>query len=224
MTDSEYFAYRFNDIKSLTRISDEDMEYLSRNAVRKTYRKGENVHGNDGTCTGVIFINTGNIRVYMVSEDGKEVTLYRLYEGDYCMLSASCVLQSISFEVHVDAESDLDVFIIKPAAFKELMERNIYFENFALNTAVGRFSEVMWAMQQVLFMSLDKRLAVFLYDEYVRSGDPVIKLTHEQIARYIGSAREVVTRMLKYLSQDGIVELSRGVITIVDKTKLQAFI
>lgn len=224
MTDSEYFAYRFNDIKSLTRISDEDMEYLTRNAVRRTYRKGENVHGNDGTCTGVIFINTGNIRVYMVSEDGKEVTLYRLYEGDYCMLSASCVLQSISFEVHVDAESDLDVFIIKPAAFKELMERNVYFENFALNTAVGRFSEVMWAMQQVLFMSLDKRLAVFLYDEYVRSGDPVIKLTHEQIARYIGSAREVVTRMLKYLSQDGIVEISRGVITIVDKAKLQALI
>lgn len=218
------FEQRMYDLKQHTRLTDADVDYLKRNAIRKTYAKGENIHGNDGTCTGVVFINYGNMRVYLMSDEGKEVTLYRLYEGDFCMLSASCVLQSISFEVNVDAETECDVFIIRPAVFREIMERNIYLENYALNVTVGRFSEVMWAMQQVLFMSLDKRLAAFLYDEYVRTGDATIKMTHEQIAKYIGSAREVVSRMLKYLSTEGIVEVARGGITIKDRAKLQAII
>jgi len=224
MVERQAFRERMKDIQEHTKLSDEDVELLAYSAVRKTYRKGENIHGNDGTCTGVVFINKGNLRIYMLSEEGKEITLYRLYENDFCMLSASCVLQSISFDVHVDAESDCDVYIIKASAFKELMEKNVYLENFALNMTVGRFSEVMWAMQQVLFMSLDKRLAVFLYDEYVRTGDLVIRLTHEQIAKYIGSAREVVSRMLKYLAEEGIVEVARGGITIKDKGKLTAVI
>lgn len=224
MNEIDYFEQRMHDLKEHTRLTDADVDYLKRNAVRKTYAKGENIHGNDGTCTGVVFINSGNMRVYLMSDEGKEVTLYRLYEGDFCMLSASCVLQSISFEVNVDAETECDVFIIRPAAFKEIMERNIYLENYALNVTVGRFSEVMWAMQQVLFMSLDKRLAAFLYDEYVRTGDPAIKMTHEQIAKYIGSAREVVSRMLKYLATEGVVEVARGGITIKDRAKLQAII
>lgn len=224
MVDRQAFFERMKDIRDHTRLTDEDIAYLARNAVRRTYKKGDNIHGNAGICTGVIFVNSGNLRVYMLSDEGKEVTLYRLYENDFCMLSASCVLQSISFDVHVDAESDCDVYIVNPNAFKELMEKNVYLENFALNVAVGRFSEVMWALQQVLFMSLDKRLAVFLYDEYVRTGDPVIHLTHEQIAKYIGSAREVVSRMLKYLSEEGIVEVARGGITIKDKSKLMSVI
>ncbi|HOB64868.1 MAG TPA: helix-turn-helix domain-containing protein, partial [Clostridia bacterium] len=113
---------------------------------------------------------------------------------------------------------------IRPAAFGELMKNNVYLENFALNVAVNRFSEVMWAMQQVLFMNLDRRLAAFLYDEYARTGNTVIRMTHEQIARNISSAREVVTRMLRYLAKEGVIEVERGGVTILDKAKLQALI
>jgi CRP/FNR family transcriptional regulator len=224
MVEKQAFFDRMKDIREHTRLTEEDLDYLAQTAVRKTYRKGENIHGNDGTCTGVVVINRGNLRIYILSDEGKEITLYRLYENDLCMLSASCVLQSISFEVHVDAETDCDVYILKASAFKELMEKNIYLQNFALNLTVGRFSEVMWAMQQVLFMSLDKRLAIFLYDELVRTGDSVIRMTHEQIAKHIGSAREVVSRMLRYLSEEGIVEVARGGITIKDKAKLTKLI
>ena len=92
----------------------------------------------------------------------------------------------------------------------------------ALETALARFSDVMWVMQQILFMSMDKRLAIFLLDEISKTGGDTVHLTHEQIAKYMGSAREVVTRMLKYFSSEGIVELSRGGIKIVDIKRLRS--
>jgi CRP/FNR family transcriptional regulator len=157
----------------------------------------------------------------MLSEDGKEITLYRLFPGDICMLSASCVLRSITFDVFVDAEEDSVCYVISGNAFAEIAGRNLYVENYALDTAVGRFSDVMWVMQQILFMSFDKRLAIFLWDEASKTGDDTIRLTHEQIAKYVGSAREVVSRMLKYFASEGIVELSRGGIKIINRQKLR---
>ncbi|MEG1868671.1 MAG: helix-turn-helix domain-containing protein, partial [Clostridiales bacterium] len=90
--------------------------------------------------------------------------------------------------------------------------------------ATTRFSQVMWAMQQILFMTMDKRLAIFLNDELLKTKGDTIKLTHEQIAKYMGSAREVVSRMLKYFAQEGMVELSRGGIKIIDHEKLKKLI
>ncbi len=185
------------------------------------YDKGQNIHGNTGNCTGAILVKSGCLRAYMLSDEGKEITLYRLYQGDICMLSASCVIQSITFDVFVDAEVKSEVYIISSGAFSRLMEDNVYVENFALRIATERFSEVMWAMQQILFMSFDRRLAVFLLDENAKDGGDTIKLTQEQIAKYMGSAREVVSRMLKYFSTEGLVEVSRGGVKILDKAKLK---
>ena len=184
------------------------------------YRKNENIHGGNGECTGGIIVKSGCIRAYILSEDGREITLYRLYPGDICMLSASCVIESISFDVIVDAEEDSEVYIVRGKTFKEISDRNLAVENFALNTAVHRFSEVMWVMQQILFVSFDKRLAGFLVDEMSKNKTDEIRLTHEQIAKYMGTAREVVSRMLKYFSTEGIVKLSRGGVKIIDKSKL----
>ena len=136
------------------------------------------------------------------------------------MLSASCVLKTITFDVFIDAEEKSEVFIINSKIFAELSEKNVYVENFALAIATERFSDVIWAMQQILFMSFDKRLAIFLIDETAKNGNNSLKLTHEQIAKYMGSAREVVSRMLKYFVSEGIVELSRGGIKIINKEKL----
>ena len=80
-------------------------------------------------------------------------------------------------------------------------------------------------MQQILFMSMDKRLAIFLLDELAKTGSDTVKLTHEQIAKYIGSAREVVSRMLKYFSSEGLITSSRSEgIKIVDKKRLRALV
>ena len=100
-----------------------------------------------------------------------------------------------------------------------MMENNIYVENFSNKMKAIRFSDVMWTMQQILFFSFDKRLAIFLYEELIKSG-PIIRYSHMEIAKYLGSAREVVSRMLKYFEKDGIVKVSRKEIEIIDKKKL----
>ena len=201
-------------------ITDQERKYICENSVALSYPKGTTIH--DGTeCSGVFFVRSGSLRVYIMSEDGKTVTLYRLHAGDMCMLAASCVLQAVTFDVFVDAEENSECYIVSGPAFARVSENNPDIKIFALETAVSRFSDVMWVMQQILFMSMDKRLAVFLWDEAARTGSDTITLTHEQIAKYIVSAREVVSRILKYFSSEGIVEVSRKGIKILDKKRLK---
>ena len=203
------------------RMNEEQKEQICSHTSLASYDKGQNIHGNSGNCTGVIFVKSGVLRIYMLSEEGKEITLYRLYMGDICMLSASCVLQSITFDVFVDAEVQSEVYIISSGAFAAVSEENIYVENFALKTTTEHFSDVMWAMQQILFMSFDRRLAVFLLDELAKDGSDTVRLTQEQIAKYMGSAREVVSRMLKYFSTEKLVEVSRGGVRVLDSARLR---
>ena len=201
-------------------MRDEDKNMFLRSAQNAVFKKGTTVHdGNE--CTGVILIKTGALRMYLLSDDGKEVTLCRLFPGDTCIFTASCALDSITFDVSVDAEEDSECVIIGGCAYEEVVRKLPEAKIYTYEAALSRFSDVMWAMQQILFMSMDKRLAIFLLDESANSGSDTVKLTHEQIAKYMGSAREVVTRMLKYFSSEGIVELSRGGIKITDIKKLR---
>lgn len=209
----EYFPF-------WNKLTDADKEYLCENSWVAHFEKEQAVHDNTG-CSGLFIVKSGKLRLYMLSEEGKEITLYRLSPGDICMLSASCVLQSISFDVYVDAEIPSECYVINGMAFNTISERVLEVKNYALEIALGRFSDVMWIMQQIVFMSMDKRLAIFLLDEITENKTEVVTLTHEQIARHLGTAREVVTRMLKHFSADGIVEVSRKGINIIDKKKLQ---
>ncbi len=203
-------------------LTSEQKKYIAQSAVEVSYKKGACVHGADSECVGVLLIKKGMLRTYLLSEEGREVTLFRMGSGDTCVLSASCVLSSISFDVHIDAEVDTEALLIYASLFSRLKEENIYVECETYKLASERFSDVMWAMQQILFSSMDKRLAVFMWDEIAKTGGDTVHATHEQIARHIGSAREVVSRMLKYFVSEGIVELSRGGIRVLDKNKLKS--
>lgn len=201
-------------------ISEDDRNFICENSLALTYRKGTVIH--DGNhCSGIILVRSGSLRVYILSDEGKEITLYRLHSGEMCMLSASCVLSAITFDVHVDAEENSECYVITGCAFAQVTERNPSIKIFTLETAVSRFSDVMWVMQQILFMSMDKRLAIFLTDESSRIGSDTIALTQEQIAKYMGSAREVVSRMLKYFASEGLVEVSRKGVKLLDKARLR---
>ena len=202
------------------KISEEERSIICDNSVALSYPEGTTIH--DGTeCSGMFFVRSGCLRVYIMSDEGKTVTLYRLHEGDMCMLAASCVLQTVTFDVFIDAEENSECYIVGGPAFEKVSENNPDIKIFTLETAVSRFSDVMWVMQQILFMSMDKRLAIFLWDEAARTGSDTITLTHEQIAKYIVSAREVVSRVLKYFSGEGIVEVSRKGVKILDKKRLK---
>ena len=204
------------------KLSPEQQSLLCRFSTYAEYDRGENIHGNSGRCTGAVFVISGSLRTYMLSEEGREITLYRLNAGSFCMLSASCVLKTITFDVFVDAEEKSRVLIINPEMFSRVMSENLYLENYALKVATSRFSDVMWAMQQILFMSFDRRLALFLIQELTQKGGDTVYLTQESIAKYMGSAREVVSRMLKYFSNEGLVEVSRGGVKVLDKPRLSA--
>ena len=203
------------------KLNNAEKEIILKNSALVKYEKGQNVHSGNDECIGVMYIIKGALRIYIISDEGKEVTLYRLSDGETCVMSASCLLQSITFDVIIDAEEDTETLLINSQVLKKIMKENVLIENYVLNETVERFSSVMWTMQQILFMSMDKRLAIFLFDEIIKSGNNTVKMTHEQIAGYIGSAREVVSRMLKYFSEEGIVSVSRNGIEILDKKKLQ---
>ncbi len=215
----ELYSEKFPFWHNMSKI---DKETFLRSSHHVHFKRGVNIHdGNE--CTGIILVNRGCLRLYLLSDDGKEITLYRLFAGDMCIFSASCVLSTITFDVFVDAEEDSDCTVIGGCAFEDLSNRMPEAKIFALEAALSRFSDVMWVMQQILFMSMDKRLAIFLLDEVAQSGSDSIKLTHEQIAKYMGSAREVVSRMLKYFASEGLVSSSRSEgIKILDKKRLRA--
>ncbi len=198
-----------------------EKELVINNTVLMQLPKSCIVHGGDRDCIGFLLIKSGTLRTYILSEEGRDITLYRMYANDMCILSASCIIRQITFDVHIEAEADSEVLLISAATFASLSSSNVYVENFSYKLAADRFSDVMWAMQQILFMGFDKRLAVFLIDESAKYGTNLLKITHEQIAKYTGSAREVVTRMLKRFQEEGLVKLSRGALEIVDKAKLR---
>jgi CRP/FNR family transcriptional regulator len=203
-------------------ISDWDRETFLHSSQTVKYHRGVRIH-DGGECTGVIIVKSGCLRLYMMSEEGKEVTLYRLFPGEICIFSASCVLESITFDVNVDAEEDSECVVVGGCAYEGLWQKSDEVKIFTYETALSRFSDVMWVMQQILFMSMDKRLAIFLLDEVSKTGGDTVKLTHEQIAKYMGSAREVVSRMMKYFVSLGIISASRSEgIKILDKKRLRS--
>ena len=203
-------------------LTPQEQEQLCRFTRPVHYAKGTRVHSPLENCVGILLLRSGQLRSYLLSDDGRDVTLYRLFAGEVCILSASCVMDSVHVDLYIDAEEDTDAWCISAGIFRQLMQENVYVRCYAYQMTAERFSDTMWTMQQVLFMSADRRLAIFLTDELAKTGGDTIRMTHDQIARYMGSAREVVSRMLKYFAQEGWVRLYRGGVQVLDKKKLQA--
>ena len=202
-------------------LTDSEKELVQQNAVIRLYKKGTRMYSSERECLGMLFVMQGEMRTYLLSEEGREVTLFRIYPNDLCVLSASCVISQISFDTQMSAQKDTEALMIPPNIMLLLKEKNLSVRCFLYELATKRFSDVMWAMQQILFKRLDQRLALFLMQESQRLGTDTIHMTHEQIAQQISSAREAVARMLKQFSEDGLVELKRGAIRLLDQKGLK---
>lgn len=188
----------------------------------QTVKKGTILHNGNRECVGLFLIRSGQLRVYVLSEEGREITLYRLFERDICLLSASCMMRSLQFEVTVQAEKETNFWVIPTEVYQSLMRDSALIANYTNELMASRFSEVMWLMEQVMWKSLDKRVAEFLLQEASIEGTYQLKITHEAIAHHLGSHREVITRMLRYFQRENVVKLSRGMVTILDESKLLA--
>ena len=182
--------------------------------------KGTILHNGSTDCSGLFLIKSGQLRAYILSDEGREITIYRLFDWDICLFSASCVLNSIQFEIIIEAEKDAEFWVIPPMVFKKLMDESAPMANYVNGIMGSRLSDMMWLMEQVMWKSMDKRIAAFLLEEATIEGTNELKITHETIANHLGTHREVVTRMLRYFQSEGLVQLSRGTVSIINKQGL----
>lgn len=203
------------------RLDEEQRAKITSSSVRRTFKKGVFLHGGSSECTGLMLILSGQIRAYTTSSDGREVTLYRLFERDICLFSASCMMNSIQFDITLVAEKDSEVIVIPSETYKSIMNVSAPLANFTNEVMASRFSDVMWLVDQVMWKSFDRRLAEFLLSEASIEGNNTLRITHEIIGNHLGNPREVVTRMLKYFAGEGMVKLSRRVIEITDEKALK---
>lgn len=206
------------------KLEENQQRILSESAFERKYLKGNILHNGNYECQGLFCVRSGQIRAFIVSSEGREITLYRLFERDICLFSASCILNSIQFSVIISAEKDSEITVIPSDVYKEIMKTSAPLANYTNEILASRFSEVMWLIDQIMWKSFDKRLAAFLKEESVIENSLSLRITHETIGNHLGSPREVVTRMLKYFASEGIVKLSRGVINIIDPPALDSFL
>ncbi len=202
-------------------LSKEQQCLLEQSTVLNHVSKGQIIHNGTEDCVGILVLQTGQLRGYSLSSEGREVTLYRLFERDVCVLSAYCMLNSLQFDITVAAEKDSVFWRIPPNIYKSVMEQSAPMANYTTELIASRLSDVMWLLDQILYKHLDSRIAGFLVSEARLNGENTLNLTHEEIAHHLGSAREVVTRMLKYFANEGMVELGRGKVVLKDVDELE---
>ena len=184
-------------------------------------KSGTVLHDGSPDCLGMLLVRSGQLRAYILSEEGREVTISRFFEMDICLFSASCVMSNMQFNVFIEAEKDSELWIIPACLYQNLMDESLAVANYSHTLITTHFSELMWLMEQIMWKSFDKRLAAFLLEESVLDSTTSLKITHEKIANHMGTAREVVTRMLRYFQSEGMVKLTRGTVELTDLPKLK---
>ena len=203
------------------KLTSVQQQQLKGSAISRTVKKWTVLHNGNLDCTGLLLIRHGQLRAYILSDEGREITLYRLFDRDICLFSASCMMRSIQFEMMIEAEKDTELWIVPAEIYQSIMQESAPVSNFTNEIMATRFSEVMWLMEQIMWKSFDKRLAEFLLEECSLEETNTLKITHETIANHLGTAREVVTRMLRYFQSEGMVKLARGTVEITDTEKLR---
>lgn len=200
------------------------MEQRALLAAHTHYRhctKGEIIHRGALGHLGTLHIVSGTLRVYVVTDEGRELTLCFMRVGEVALLSSAAFLGSVSCEVTITAAEDTELFSSEMGVCHKILEENIHARLLAYESAVHRLSEMLWRFQQMLFTPADQRLAKFLLAETERTAGSEIRLTHEQTAQALGTAREVVSRLIGEFAQEGIVRASRGCIHILDRAALR---
>ena len=203
------------------KLTPEQQQRIAGVIEHRNVKKGTFIHDSSAECLGLVMVRSGQLRAYILSEDGREITFGRLFDYDVSLLSASCVLPDLQFNVMIEAEKDSEFWSIPACMFKNLVDESLAVSNSSRNLLSGNFSELMWLMEQIMWKSIDKRLAAFLLEEAQLEQTNQLKITHEKIANHMGTAREVVTRMLRYFQSEGMVKLTRGTIEIINEEKLE---
>ena len=198
-----------------------EKDLLQNNAyIRSFDRNSYILHSKAGEDIGFMMLIEGRMRAFLLSPDGREITLFSLQSQNVCIFSALSLFKQITFQVFLTSDCRSKTLVINMSVMEQLMRNNLYFRCYKL--IAERFSRVMDSMQWILFHGLELRLAVFLVAEYDRHGKSYIRFTHDYIARCIGTSRERVTKTLKKLNDKNLIRKTKGCIELTNIDGLRA--
>ena len=202
-------------------LSPDDREFVRANCSERSFPKGLDIPSGAEACLGLLLVRSGRLRVWTMSDDGRELTLFRLSPPEFCLFSASCAIGGLEADIFISAEADTEALLIPSRVCKALAERSLVFSSFVNSLLARRFSQVMRVMDKTLNARLELRLAALLLEEAALTGSSKLKITHEQLGSHLGSPREVVTRMLRHFQDGGLVRLGRGSVELLDERRLR---
>jgi CRP/FNR family transcriptional regulator, anaerobic regulatory protein len=182
-------------------------------AGKDVFVEGDRVHA-------IALLVSGVVRVYQIGETGREITLYRFGLGQSCILTANAILNQQTFPAIATVEQDAEAAMVPADAFREWVRRHDLWRTFVFDLLSQRLTSVMAIVEEVAFHRMDTRLAAFLL-ERSRTAGP-LRLTHQEIAAELGSAREVVSRILEDFAAQGLIRASRGLVEVTDAEGLAA--
>ncbi|PCI48264.1 MAG: Crp/Fnr family transcriptional regulator [Alphaproteobacteria bacterium] len=201
----------------LARLSEENKKILGDGIQIMTVPAGTVMFSEGSECRGYVMLLKGTVRVQKTSEEGREIILYRVEEGESCIMTTTCLISDDHYGAEGIAETDITVAIVPPATFNLLLGKSDKFRNFVFAVYAKRMAVLMMLVEEVVFKKLDRRLAQLLLG---RKGSR-FEVTHQDIAQELGSVREVVSRQLKVFERGGLIKLGRGMIEILDRGGLQ---
>jgi CRP/FNR family transcriptional regulator, anaerobic regulatory protein len=195
----------------LRSLPEAECSRLLAEGARRSVPAGTTMFDEAEPCTGFPFVVEGAIGVSKFSENGREIQLYRVEAGDSCILSSSCLLGAVPYNAHGVALADTTVFVLPQPTFQRLLASSESFRNYVFGLFAGRLADLMQTVEAVAFKRLDQRLAELL----LRRG-PTLRATHQQLADELGSVREIVSRIMRNFSEQGLVRTGRELIQVLD--------
>ena len=212
---------RFRDVAAfpaaLRDVDDAHLERLLESGTPVRLEADQFVFRPGDACESFLILMDGRIRVQLISEEGKEVTLYRIGPGGSCVLTTSCLFSSDQYPAEAIAETDIEALAFSRSLFEETVEVSAQFRRFVFDGFSQRLAKVIGRMEELAFTSIDYRLAKALVDLHEREQTQV---THNELAVELGTAREVVSRHLKRMETRGLIALGRGQVTVLDLPEL----
>ena len=202
-------------------LTDEQKQLVFTDSEITTYKKGDVITGLENHCVGPFLILDGVVRAIIDDENFREITLFELRKNDMGLLSAACVLEHITFDAKFVVETDSVLLTVKSCAVKKIMDANVNARCVIFETLTDRFSLCMTTLHGLLFTRYERRMASFLLERYIYTGETEFSITQEEIAKMTSSAREVAGKTIRQFAKDGILEYGRGKIKILDIKKLK---
>lgn len=189
-----------------------EAQTLSLPAGMAVFREGDQ-------CSNFLLVIDGAVRVQKLSESGREIVLYRVEEGQSCILTTACMLGGKQYSAEGYTETKVQAVALPHHAFQRALHGSHGFREFVFDVYAERVTELLLLIDAISFGRVDHRLATYLLEHADDNGS--LSLTHQELARELGTAREVVSRLLKEFERRGLVQLGRGRITLLDRPALQ---